>query len=199
MKVRNILGLIGRGKIMFSDELINKIDKFLNKNLSIVFDFKFNGLLLFYGDSLKRVMIDDDVDSKYEFVLLCYEEDNVAELLKRNKFKYKYDENNGYYFKYKKMDIYIRIVNDLCYVCNYSTDFLFYDVLRRQIISFGAKTSILRREIIDYNEIEKSDRSDLKLAIKFINYFSDGNKKIKFKIMNKGIYFINKLRRFFRG
>lgn len=184
---------------MFTKEMVLKIDAFLRENLDIMFKFEFNGLLLFYGDSLKRVIIDDIKSNNYEFVLLCYAKDNVIECLKKYKIKYKYNKSNGYYFKYKKMDIYIRVVNDLCYVGNYSTDFLFYDICRKQIIPIGVKRSILKREIIDYNEIEECDRSSLALSKKFIDYFSNNHKKIKIKKKNNSINIIDKLKHFFRG
>ena len=166
---------------MFNVDMINKIDKQLHKKISILFDFEFNGLLFFYGKSLKDLMMNNKVTT-YSFLLLTYDADNVQDFVDKNGLDYKCNLNGVWEIKYNNVLLNIRVLSDLCYDLNFNTDYLFYDVYRKQFIPVGIKQCLANKEIIDYGD--NSDKLLLEESKKFINYFSD-NKRKRIKIRKK--------------
>lgn len=131
---------------MFTQEMINKIDNNLHENVSIIFDYDFNGLLLLWGGAIKSLIMDIPIRD-YDFVLLTQEEDNVLEFIQKNNLDYSDNCGHGYSFFYNGNSIGISPKNDL-FNCGLNTDLLFYDVYRKQMIPIGIKNAIVTRSVI---------------------------------------------------
>lgn len=178
---------------MFTNEMRNKIDKFLRENLDIMFEFEFNGLLLLYGGSVKGMIMDTRIKD-YDFLILTQEETNLLDFFKKYDLKYEENYGHGYKFVYNDLKVGINVVNDLSKVCGYNTDALFYDIHRKQYIPIGVKQAIKERKvkIYEYNgypryECRQAKKRRLNNAKKFIQFMNNDNKSVK--VVRKNKYF----------
>jgi len=169
---------------MFDNKVVEKINDFLKKNINIIFEFPFNGLLLFGGDSIKGFVIGEEIKD-YKFYLHTFEKENIKDFFKKNKLNYEKISENEYQFIYNKIQFTIISINDLIYTREFNTDLLFYDVHRKQLISFGIKHALKKRQIIIYNykiikKIKGSNYLSKKIetAKKFTRYMNRNNKII---------------------
>lgn len=176
---------------MFTEEMVNKVDSFLRNNLSIMYEFEFNGLLLLFGGAVKGLIMDTPIKD-FDFVLLTQEKANILEFIKKYKLKYLVNGNHGYSFVYNNLLVGLSSSDDLSSLGNYSTDFLFYDIHRKVFIPVGIKQAIKNRKIIIYEYIgypryEKrlSLKKRLNLGKKFIQFMNNDNKKVKVVRKNK--------------
>lgn len=168
---------------MFNKINTKKIDKYLNKYFPIIYEFKFNGLILLLGGVIKNISMNKD-SKDIDFVLLTDQKDNIEDFI--NKFDLQYTMNafNGYKIHYNGLEIDIFAVNDLFKAGHYNTDYLFYDINRRELIPISINYSIKNNEIIEVNDFylnTKRERARLKKQKQFINFLNDNNKKIKVK------------------
>lgn len=172
------------GEVMFTKEMAEKIDKFLHDNVDIIFDFEFNGLMLLYGGAVKSLIMDVPVRD-LDFVLLTQDEDNILEFI--NKYNLQYYIKLGYVYKIKYNGYQVDIISkkDL-YNNEYNTDFLFYDIHRKQFIPFGIRQAIEKNQVIilDYYGYprkvkRKHMRERMIKAKKFIQFMNKSNKKVK--------------------
>lgn len=167
---------------MFSEEDANKIDEYLHKNFNIIYDFKFNGLILLLGGAVKDLIMGRSVND-LDFTLLTQGEDNIKEFLDKYKIKYTLTPYRKVYrFFYNGIQIDINKTDDLYYTGNLSTDMLFYDIKNRQFIPIGIRQAIEKNEVIDYYyqgyfQIQKRIRK----AKKFINYINKNNENVRVK------------------
>lgn len=185
--------------MVFDEQLIVKIDKFLNENLDILFKFKFNGLLLLAGGALKGFIMDSPIKD-YDFFLLTQDEDNIMEFIKKYRLDYKINPGRGYTINYNNLLVGINPVKDLSVAGGYNTDLLFYDIHRKQFIPFGIKHAIEKRQLIVYEyfgypkkEKRVAMKKRLDTAKKFIQFMSKDGKRVK--VIKKNKYF----RRMFIG
>ena len=170
---------------MFDKDKVEKIDKILRKKMSVMFDFDFNGLLLLCGESLRKIMMNEKIDD-YNFILLTLEKDNVQEFFEKFKLRYESLSNNEYEFTYNNVKANMIIINDLTFGATLSTDFLFYDIQRKQFIPVGIKYAVQYKKIYDLSYMYSSDdyqKDDLKAkeeeAKKFIQFLRGDNKRIR--------------------
>lgn len=167
---------------MFNKSLNNKIDKFLKNNFDIIYKYDFDGLVFLWGDTLKQIIMNEQVN-KLEFLILNQDNNNILSFFK--KYKLKYDVVNDYEYNviYKDLFINIKLKNDLIF--DLSTDYLFYDIDRKQFIPVGIKQTIDNRKITWFcnkkltSNNKKNIRSRLILAKKFVQFLSNNNKKVK--------------------
>lgn len=176
---------------MFDKKTADKIDKFLHQNLSIIFDFEFNGLLLLGGGAVKGFIMNTAIKD-YDFFLLTQEKDNIMDFINKYNLKYQINPGHGYTIYYNNLLIGINSTNDLCYIGKYNTDFLFYDIHRKQFIPIGIKQAIEKRKVIIYGydgypriEKRKSLAKKLNTAKQFIQYMNNDTKKVKVVRKNK--------------
>ena len=176
---------------MFNKEMADKIDKFLRENLDIMFKFEFNGLLLLWGGALRGLIMDVPIKD-YDFVLLTQEEPNTLEFIKKYNLEYKINPGHGYTIFYNNLLVGLCSSNDLCYQGNYSTDFVFYDVRRKQFIPIGMKQTFEKRQVIVYEYIgypRYEKRMSLKRRLdagkKLIQFMNHDNKKVRVVRKNK--------------
>lgn len=184
---------------MFSKELADKIDKFLHENLEIMFEFEFNGLLLLYGGALRGYIMDIPIKD-YDFFVLTQEEANLLEFLKKYNINYEKNYNHGYKFTYNNLKVGLNSTNDLYNVCGYNTDFLFYDIHRKQFIPIGIKNAVEKRKIIIYEyygypsyECRMALKNRLKKHKEYIQFLSNDEKPVR--VIKKNKYY----RRLFIG
>ena len=184
---------------MFNKELADKMDQFLRENLDIMFEFEFNGLLLLYGGALRGFMMDIPIKD-YDFFLLTQEEPNILEFFDKFNIKYSKNLNHGYKFVYNNLDVGFNFTNDLWNVCGYNTDFLFYDIHRKQFIPIGMKRAIKKRRIEIYEyygypgyPLRVALRNRLKKHKEYVKFLSNSDKPVR--VVRKNKYF----RRMFIG
>ena len=176
---------------MFTKEMVDKIDKFLRENLDIMFEFKFNGLLLFWGGALKGFIMDTPIRD-YDFVLLTQEEDNILDFIKKYKLKYEINPGHGYTIFYNDLLVGLSSKKDLTYNSSYNTDLLFYDIHRKQFIPIGIKQALVKRQVLVYDyqgypRIEQREhmKNRLKTAKKFIQFMNNDNNRVRIVRKNK--------------
>jgi len=177
--------------MMFNKELADKIDEFLRGNLDIMFEFEFNGLLLLYGGALRGYIMDIPIKD-YDFFLLTQDEDNLLDFFKKYNIAYQENYNHGYKFTYNNLKVGLNSTNDLCNVCGYNTDFLFYDIHRKQFIPIGMKQAIKKRQIIIYEyygypryECRVALRNRLKKHKEYVQFLSNSKRPVKVVRKNK--------------
>ena len=107
---------------MFTKEIIDKMDSYLRKNLDIMYKFKFNGLLLLWGGSIKSIIMDFPIRD-FDFVLLTQECDNTLEFIKNYKLDYQVNGEHGYSFVYNNL---FAKLSSLSF-CNNSSTYYFVD------------------------------------------------------------------------
>ena len=187
--------------ILFTQEMLDKIDNNLHENVSIIFDYDFNGLLLLWGGAIKSLIMDIPIRD-YDFVLLTQEEDNVLEFIQKNNLDYSDNFGYGYSFCYNGNSIGISPKNDL-FDCSLNTDLLFYDVYRKQMIPIGIKNAIVTRSVIilRYDGYPKRlKRVHFKKRVgdakKMIMFFSPYKKRVK--VVGNFKYFIRLCLGFFK-
>ena len=105
---------------MFTKEMINKIDSFLHQNFSIIYDFEFNGLLLFWGGAIKSIIMGTPVND-LDFMLLTQEDNNILDFINKYKLNYRQKGEHVYEVKYNNYFIDLSFSNDL-FNCGYNTD-----------------------------------------------------------------------------
>lgn len=176
---------------MFNQDVADKIDKFLHENLDIMFKFEFNGLLLLYGGALRGYIMDIPIKD-YDFFLLTQEEANILEFFEKYNIIYEKNYDHGYNFTYNNLKVGLNSTNDLCNVCGYNTDFLFYDVHRKTFIPIGMEKAIKERKIIIYEyygypryECRVALRNRLKKHKEYIKFLSNNQKPVKVVRKNK--------------
>ena len=181
MQVINILEHIGSRWVMFSEKDIEKIDSYLHKNFDIIFDFKFNGIMLLIGGAVKDLIMGEPIND-LDFVLLTQEKPNIEKFLKKNKIQYKLSKYKRYHFIYNDIQIDMAVTNDLYCSGNLNTDMLFYYIDEKQIIPIGIKNSMEKKEIIDYYyQGYFKTRKRIAKAKKFIHFMNKNNSRIKVK------------------
>lgn len=176
---------------MFNQELANKIDSFLRKNLDIMFDFEFNGLLLLRGGAIKGFIMDTKIKD-YDFVLLTQEKDNIMDFINTHNVEFLGKDSREYKFTYNNLKIGINPTNDLSYIASLNIDFLFYDVHRKQFIPIGISKALKKRKIIVYGyfgfpryEQRVALKNRIKVGQEFVQFLTKSNKKVKVVRKNK--------------
>ena len=178
---------------MFTSEMVDKVDSFLHQNFPIIYDFEFNGLLLFWGGAIKSIIMGTPVND-LDFVLLTQEDNNILDFINKYKLNYKKKVEYVYVIKYKNYFIDLSFKNDL--LCDgYNTDMIFYDIHRKQFIPISIKQAIEKRQVIIYGyhgyprvEKRKHNKDRLNTAKKFIQFMSNDNRKVK--LVRKNKYYI---------
>lgn len=175
---------------MFTKDIVNKIDDFLKKNLDIMFEFEFNGLLFLWGGAIKSIIMDLPIRD-LDFVLLTQDDENTLEFIKKFKLEYKVNGDHGYSFIYNNLLVGLSSTNDL-FCEGYNTDLVFYDIRRKQFIPFGIRYALEKRHIIIYGyhgypkiEKRKHNRERLKTAKEFIKFMTNNNKRVRVVRKNK--------------
>lgn len=176
---------------MFSKEMADNLDYILRDRLKIMYEFNFNGLLLVCGGALKGSVMNNEIKD-YDFLLLTLEKDNILDFFVKYNLTYQKIPGHGYSFCYNGYKASITATDDLANAAILSTDFLFFDVHRKQFIPIGIKKSIEKRCIYDHGYFgypRYEQRMRLKrrkqIAKEFIQYLRGDGKKIKVIRKNK--------------
>lgn len=166
---------------MFKDFDVNIIDNYLKEKFPIVLEFEFDGLMLLIGGTIKDLMMGKKNSRDIDFTLLTQKKGNLDEFIKKYQLNVIATITNGCAIKYNDTYICIKTLNDLYYSGHLSTDYLFYDIKRKQLIPIGIKKCIEKNTITDYcyKGYYKPKRR-LKKAKEFL-YYLNGNKKPKVK------------------
>lgn len=135
---------------MFKDFDTSIIDKYLKEKFPIIFDLKFDGLMLLVGGTVKDLMMGKENSKDLDFTLLTQREGNVLEFINKYHLDVYGTIENGYKIKYNDIFISIKVLHDLYYAGHLSTDYLFYDINRKMLIPIGIKKAIRKNQIIDY-------------------------------------------------
>ena len=168
---------------MFKDFDINIIDKYLKEKFPIIFDFKFDGLILLYGDIIKDLIMGEDTTEKLDLVLLTQSAGNIRDFINKYHIEIVQKLDSEYELKYDKILINIKRVEDLYYCSSLNTDRLFYDIKRKIFIPIGLEYAISRNEIVEYRPFIHHKRYDYYKKNKDFLSFLNGRKhhKIRYK------------------
>lgn len=175
---------------MFNEDQIEKINEFLEKKISIIFDFKFNGLLLLFGSAVKDIIMCNEIND-LDFIVLTQNDSNIIDFLNKYKLIYKKNTYKGYNFTYNNINIDISSTDDLWFSGHLSTDRLFYDIKRKCLIPIGIKQTLNKNQIIDYYyQGYFKPKKRIKKAKIFINFMNRANKRVKLKYKYNRIYYL---------
>ena len=168
---------------MFDKELAIKVEKVIKDKFPLIYEYNFDGIVLLYGGTIKNVMMKSIVHD-LDFAILTQGKCQIIDFI--NKFKLKYYKNagGGYKILYDNFTIDIASYKDLMDTGIYDIDMLFFDINKRNFISFGAINAIDSRTIREINNEKNplySNKERLKKLIKFIKYISRNDKRVKIK------------------
>lgn len=186
---------------MFSKKGIEKIDKYLHATFPQIYEFNFDGIVLLYGGAIKNIIMNEKVKD-LDFLILGDGNDKILEFIDYNKFKFRLNALQGYKI-ITNIEVDICARYDLHEVGRYSADLLFYDINRKQLLSFSFTNSVNKKTIFDYYYFEQalSQTIDHEKKVKrYIKYFGKGNCHIKryyfkaYKLIVKKVknYFVKK-------
>lgn len=181
---------------MFSSENASKLDVLIKTRFPIIYDFKFDGIVLLYGGAIKNIIMNSDVHD-LDFVILTQGECQIIEFI--HKFKLRYDKNagGGYKVFYKDFTIDMCSCNDLLETAIYDLDLLFYDINQRLFLSCGAVNAIENRVITEVNDDRSplySNKKRIKKLVKFVKYVTHSDKRVRVR-QNKLFWEIKLLKR----
>lgn len=137
----------------YKNKILHKsylIDDYLEQNFNQVYDFKFKGQLYLVGGAVKDILIGKE-PKDLDFVILSYRESNIKDFINKHEFNYNQNSFGGYKLLYNFLKIDMWQTNDLFKIVKYNLDGLFYDVVNKQIISFGFIDGIENNELIEIN------------------------------------------------
>lgn len=134
---------------MFSRNDAKKIDEFLHNNFPQIYKLKLNKIILLYGGSIKSIIMNNKAQD-LDFLILNGQKADIENFIKRNSLEYCHNAFGGYKIIYNNLKVDMAFYDDLYLSGHLSTDFLFYDVFRKQIIPFGFKNTEELNVIFDY-------------------------------------------------
>lgn len=181
---------------MLSRENASKLDELIKVRFPIIYDFKFDGIVLLYGGAIKNIIMDTDVHD-LDFVILTQGECQILEFIYKFKLKYTKNAGGGYKIFYNNFTIDICSCNDLQETAIYDIDLLFYDIEQRLFIGCGVMNAIENRTITEVNDDKNplySNKRRVKKLIKFVKYVTNSNKRVKVK-QNKLLWEVKMLKR----
>lgn len=173
-----------------------KLDELIHVRFPIIYDFKFDGIVLLYGGSIKNIIMGSDVHD-LDFVILTQGECQITEFIHKFKLKYTKNAGGGYKIFYNNFTIDICSCNDLQETAIYDIDLLFYDIEKHLFISCGVMNAIENRTITEVNDDKNalySNKRRVKKLIKFVKYVTNSNKRVKVK-QNKLLWEVKMLKR----
>lgn len=168
---------------MLNDVDVNVIDKFIHETFPIIYDFKFDGIVLLFGGSIRSLIMGEKVRD-LDFVVLSQKKCEIKQFLDKYHIKYKYNVFGGYKINYNGMEIDLSTIDDLLDVATYDTDLLFFDIEKKLLIPIGATFSYKNRTITQMNFDKQptvGDKRRLKKLIRFVKYITGSNKRVKVK------------------
>ena len=164
---------------MFNKEEVNKVNSYLKKHFNIVSNFEFRGLMLLYGDSIIKLLMNKKLEI-LNFVLLTHDKENIRDFLKVNKIHYEFNsEKMCYSFYYNNHLINIYFTNDLHYVGNLNTDHIFFDIKRKYFIPLGIKYALKYNEVFVLYYDKNCSKNKIDQAKDFIRFMNHNKKNVK--------------------
>ena len=164
---------------MFSKVEVNKVNSYLEKHSDIVSNFEFSGLMLLFGESVIKVIMNKPIDT-LSFVLLTHSKENIRDFFKVNKIHYEFNsEKMCYSFYYNNHLINIYFTNDLHYVGNLNTDHIFFDIKRKYFIPLGIKYALKYNEVFVLYYDKNCSKNKIDQAKDFIRFMNHNKKNVK--------------------
>ena len=181
---------------MFNKELADKIDKLIKEKFGIIYEYKFEGIVLLYGGTIKNVIMNSKIKD-FDFVILTQGKCEVLDFIKKFKLRYTRNAGGGYKILWEDFSIDMFSVDDLLSAGIYDMDMLFYDIENHLFIPCGALRAIDNRTITEVNSDKEpifSNKLRLKKIIKFMKYATKNDKRVKVK-QNKVLWELKMLRK----
>ena len=167
---------------MFDRKLSQKLNSLIKEKFEIIYDYKFNGIVLLYGGTIRNNIMNLPIKD-LDFVILTQDKCQIIDFIQKFKLSYSHNAGGGYKILYNNFTIDISSINDLIDAGIYDADMLFYDIQKHIFISCGAIRAFKNRKITEINNKNAlySNKARLKKIIKFIKYISNSNKRVKVK------------------
>lgn len=165
---------------MFSSKDVQKIDDYLHATFPQIYEFDFGGIVLLYGGTIKNIIMNEKVKD-LDFLILGDSDNKIIEFIDNYKFDYRMNAMRGFKIL-ANIDVDISECHDLHEIGRYSTNLLFYDINRRQILSFGFVNSVQKSTLFDYyyfNQALSQTINHEKKAKRYIKYFAKDNCRTK--------------------
>lgn len=163
---------------------ISKIEKAIKNNFSIIYEYKFNGLVLLYGGAIRDIIMNKKVHD-FDFVILSQKKCEIEKFIKKYDLEYELNIFGGYKIKYNNIEIDMFTTDDLLDCADYDADLLFYDLDKKILIPCGPLYSYEDRTITEINKHDLalfSYKKRLNKLIEFIKYITNDDSKVKVKI-----------------
>lgn len=148
-----------------------KIDNFIKQNISIIYDFPFNGDLFLVGGAIPD-LLSSGKPRDLDFVLLT-NKDNIMEFIDNYHLNYERNFFKGYKIIYNNITIDIWPTNDLYKAIEYNLDAIFYHIKNQILIPFGYIDGLEQRKLITINSqnhgTKKMEQRRHKKLMKLIN------------------------------
>ena len=190
---------------MFKDFDVNIIDEYLKEKFPVVLKFKFNGLMLLRGGTLRDLIMGKNDSKDLDFVLLTQGKWNMEEFIQKYNIEVLKASSRGIGYKLKYNDVTVDMfcTNDLYKSAHLSTDFLFYDINRKILIPIGIKQSIKKNIIYDYRYQQYyKTKKRVEKSKKFLTYLNHKKKPRVIYKYNRPYYLFlalcKKIKRHFR-
>jgi len=182
---------------VFDKGYTNKLDNLVKEKFPIIYDYKFNGIVLLYGGALKDVII-KRITKDLDLLVITEDINEIINFIKKYKLSYSRTAFGGYKINYNNFIIDIFVTSDLYDAAVYDIDMLFYDINNHQIISCGAIDAITNKRITEINNTKPplfTDELRLKKLKYFIQYITNSKyiKVYENKLLFKLKIFIKKI------
>lgn len=169
---------------MLSNIDLNKIEKVIKDNFSIIYDYKFNGLVLLYGGAIRDIIMNKEVHD-FDFVILSQSDSGIKEFINKYKLEYSINIFGGYKINYNGVEVDIFSTDDLLDCADYDADLLFYDIDKKILIPCGPIHAYETRTITEINNDKEAlfvYKKRLNKLIEFIKYITGSNRRVKVKM-----------------
>ena len=130
---------------------VSKLDKLIKKKFPIIYNYKFDGMVLLYGGAIRDTMMNNKVED-LDFIILSQGKDQIKDFISKYNLDYKMNSFGGYKFNYKNTEIDICTTDDLLEVARYDITLLFYDINMHYLIPCGIYNIIDKRTITEVND-----------------------------------------------
>ena len=74
--------------MMFNQELAKKIDILIKEKFPIIYEYKFDGIVLLFGGTIRNIIMGTPIKD-LDFVILTQEKCQILDFIEKNKLKYK--------------------------------------------------------------------------------------------------------------
>jgi len=168
---------------VFDKGYTNKLDNLIKEKFPIIYDYKFNGIVLLCGGALRNIFMNLSVND-LDFIVVTQNSLEIINFIKKFNLSYRKNSFGVYKINYNNFIIDMYAACDLYDAVLYDVDMLFYDINKHQMINCGAIHAIKNNTITTINKDKQPlyiDKKRIKKIKHFIIYITKKN-KVKVKV-----------------